>query len=924
MAGPSWFENQLLAREHKKKLLEKMLSGKKKPLAEPESTDVVAHTAAEPPSEPQHEEVARQLYEAPKVAFFDRSGEVPFAPGDALRNLATLYLEAADNRTAAIALVWPSVINVLPLVHTVATLQRWQVGDKLGVRGLLFPAKQNSFYPLNHVFLDTDALVALANELYEEASPNAPRNPRVTRSLHEKDPFLFLLGTLRLESKGQIIRPCVNELLPHFFLAEANATLGNYGSEFYEHLIGRLRSRKWKGDLRNQFQNLGDPKSSPDSLFALSYRLSPEELRNALRQIHHVGAPEVLLLDATRPARIALGNWRRRLSLFIEIASEVFSERAPGLLVVTDDPRAIGLLKSQLYKDAERARQKGKRQTSPILKVNAIACPTISSGLQAVGSQECSAPELRQYAVRIMDAEAASVVQKFLRLTGESRLTPDEIKPLRSAVDFLTRLSGLPCGVRMLSDWMEERQFTEQARGSFTWPTYRAALMRFVNEGLAGPARSTLETALEQADQIWRRCENATPFALAMLEEIRNSLATGEKVQAVFTKPVYKLLAERYLNAQLDAEHYGRVTCHLSGELCGMLGQSAGQLVMAGIDDEILRVLVVDNRIPDNTKLLLTHRTATYLQQSLDPILGFPEMAAYQPRILGLLSQLQKLGTSDGSILLQSEDFVLPTFSFSNAEREVPSDFDDADAWRIELEEGETLLRRGSATAYVYDPANPDAGPGGFRKTTFQELHAGDRVFDMSSELREVVEVELTTAGVDLAHDRPFEPFLRAYHKRIIEQLNRYFKAKTLEGQVRLLREHIEQENPELTDLPKHIKHWVDLGKAEGTEFQELLPHAPRRFKHFEVFCKSLHLESSEINLHWSCAINPIRVSRIKDGRSVSDIYTRSLFDPASAVIYQRLSRETLDGLYERALENVHMVTGVSAPKNGDNKELDD
>ena len=144
-------------------------------------------------------------------------------PAAAFIGLADLYLSAAENRSRHIALVWPTEIRTLAIVHALATLARWNEGDKLGVRGGIFPAKSNVFHPLNHMYLDRSELFRRAQSM-NEVQPNE----RVKRSCPDKDAFLFALGDRSLSAvPGEPLHPAVAS----FFLT-STASQGS--------LVGRL------------------------------------------------------------------------------------------------------------------------------------------------------------------------------------------------------------------------------------------------------------------------------------------------------------------------------------------------------------------------------------------------------------------------------------------------------------------------------------------------------------------------------------------------------------------------------------------------------------------------------------------------------------------------------------------------------------
>jgi hypothetical protein len=106
----------------------------------------------------------------------------------------------------------------------------------------------------------------------------------------------------------------------------------------------------------------------------------------------------------------------------------------------------------------------------------------------------------------------------------------------------------------------------------------------------------------------------------------------------------------------------------------------------------------------------------------------------------------------------------------------------------------------------------------------------------------------------------------------------------------------------------------VNLGYAPGTPFDELRPQAPRHFKVFAAFASALGLSATEAAYFWQAAIHPIRVNRRIDGRYVSDVYARILFDPESAMVHAKLSAKDIASLFAEARRNVYTVVAVEEP----------
>ena len=200
----------------------------------------------------------------------------PSAPSRGLSQLVNLYLHAAEHRSRHIALVWPACPRTLVLVHALATLERWAVGDKLGMRGAVYPVKSNVFHPLNDLHLDRMAVLRHANDLIE-SGPNA----RVKRGLQPKDAYLYSLNSLSPEER-ESFNPTVGELLPHFLAGPDFTAWQSCENHLLAHIKAKLTRRAHGRALQGNRSVIGSPSTAPDALFALDGRLTDAELKKAL------------------------------------------------------------------------------------------------------------------------------------------------------------------------------------------------------------------------------------------------------------------------------------------------------------------------------------------------------------------------------------------------------------------------------------------------------------------------------------------------------------------------------------------------------------------------------------------------------------------------------------------------------------------
>jgi hypothetical protein len=842
-------------------------------------------------------------YGRAKLRVFRGDEEIPSVPGTALAGLVDLYREAATERSFHIALLWPAAIRVLPLVHIFATAERWSLGDKQGVRGLLYPTKANTFFPLNHLFLGRTELLRFGRDLAELPSRE---NTLVTRSCRDKDPVLIKAGSF------QELRPCVNEIFPHFERLSDTSDWESYADDLLENVLTRLRRHAEKGALRAQLAALGNPQTAPDALFAIGYQLTKTPVRKALESVTRVNGAEVVILDATRPSRIALERWATRVEEFVVALASTTQSNRPGLIVLTDDAGVVYQLRDRLKKRLDKL-----RSSAPInFRLGALVCCVPGDGLRSVNEAERESPGPKRFKIHIRDKDASKIVGALYKTVQTLSLTPDVAKPIKDAAGFLHKLSSLPSSQAVVNSWLDERDADIRFRDQFSWTSYRARVVEFAAAGHAGPHKGDLLKAVKTADALVAHYDAGTTLAHAVARAAEEP--AGDRVRIVFTRPILRLLASRFLERYTFAsgeswlDIANRVELLLTSDLERHLrAGETGRYVFVGVDDIVLVLLASDNRIPDGSQILMTYRAGLYMRWMLKPVLTFPAYERFKPRITMMLDQLaQQIGVDPHSVL-QQDDFVLPSFNFSLPRSAVSSDRDDEGSVRIELDDVPTIVRGEHSIGYVYDPAHEAAGATGFRSVEIGGVREGDHLFQLSEDLRELLEDVLRRAGIAISHDTPFESTLRQYHEHVIRCLRERFPQKTKTGQLEAIRERIAALHPEIVDLPDNISRWVSLGESLGTPFDELRPQAPRQFAHFKAFADALGFDQTSITWFWQSAIHPIRVNRRVDGRYVGDVYAKILFDPESAIVHSGLSRDDTDSLYQLARENVHTVLTV-------------
>lgn len=924
-------EDREAAAERRKAMVARVLSAhRNKPKRPVQKASIVQPEVAEPLRlEATLKLEKAPVYGAAGIALYREGESLPSLPSPALVQLVNLYLDVAHNRTRQIVLVWPTAPKTLLTIHALATLERWKTGDKLGVRGSIFPAKSNVFFPLNHLHYDRQQVLRLASDLVQLAGSSSAQIP-IVRNLSEKDPFLLSLGSIKSDSP-EPFNPTVADLLPTYMATAGFSRWDSCSQILLKHVTTRFKKRSHKYAVRNNCEIIGDPRKAPDALFALDGRMSKDELRRALQKLASCGPPDVILVNATRVVRKSAHGWDKHITRFCTAVEEVFpKERRPGILIITDEPHAARGLREQLHELNDKLKQHERHwKGHNAYEITAVCNGTPDDALMEPGQEVVEMPMPREFDVEVVDAEANAVISKLYRIA--KALGRVEAQPVLDAAGYLSRMAALPCGVATLSEWLSLPTTSEHSRRVFSWLTYHTALTVFAQHEKCGAEKANILECIKAGTRLFENYQVATPFAERLASLVDHYAITKKRpVALIFTNAVYRRLAERFLSDYANFSSGASYTSFAaqieylpSTQLANRLDHLANyQLVFAGLDDEGLRLVMTDNRIAKHTAILLTTRTGQYLKGTLDPLVKYYDaFKTLKPRMESILRHLRYL-TVDRSILSLG-DYVMPTFhSEQGANTDDEGSTSDPEAWRVSLENGQSLYRRPTHHVYLYDPTSEYATERGFRACQICDLKKGDRLFCMSQELRELVEVTLKTAGVPVAHDKSFETDLRDYHAEVKSLLKEHYPGRSRAQQVRDLRrrmlEDLEANNPSISKElpgPAAVGHWIDLGAADDTAFEDLQPQAPQRLEYFVSFAQALGLKPLEIKYFWREVITPIRNVRRLDGRHLSERYTYMLLHPESAMLNAGIPRETIKMLFNKARDNVVVIDKVELAK---------
>lgn len=834
----------------------------------------------------------------------------------AMRKLADNCLEIAQNKTCNVAMLWPGKIECLPFAHVLACIERWSNGYKLGIRTVFYPATQSSFYPLNHIQADRETIHQITNRVSEVSTGS--NVVEVKESFPEKDLMLFALNSVADKSKKEQLQPCLNELFPHFYLTTGNKKElfdQSYKDNFLKHIVTRLPSRGHKKALKDfSFDKLGDPSTAPDAIFALSYKMKKNELASALQNINGVGKPDLILIDATQSSFSRTNNLRNHITAFIKLVNEKLSS-APGILIVTDDPQQMAQLRASI--NAEIVTKRIRH----FLPTRGICHPFQNKGLESQQPQET--PSKRgniTIKVDVTDKESSKLIDQAYRYRGQMSELTEVAEALASASLFIRTMSNLPSSKQILNEWLDDSSADEQQRRYYDWIAYKNMVTQSMESGISFELSKKIKIWIRHIDKVIESYESGTPLAIAMADRVISYVKSNFHTLVVLKNQFYVMLAQNYLRAHIgeislsddQAENlYKNVKFISVSNLKSEIRKGyASRLVACFVNSEVLRILMTDKHLPSHVDLLLTQSSATYMYYSLKPVLEFAEFEPYHTRVKTIIDQMKRINLEGGGVL-PFNDMETPVFSSSLINTTYKNcDGTERDMLKIIIEDGGVLYRGLHSIVFVYEPAAVESHNHGFRAVHAEKLNSGDRIFVMSDDLHDMVETIFKAAGVKLSNDGKFEKILRLYHRQVLEKSKELFPGGIME-RVRGIRAAMTKDNPKLEGKLSNVRYWVDLDQAEDKPFNELMPQAPMNFENFEAFLKILGFDSMQIKMFWEGAIKQVRGVRIIDGLHFGDHYSRVLFDPSAATTYDKVPKESLQLLREKALENIYQVTAV-------------
>jgi hypothetical protein len=814
--------------------------------------------------------------------------------------VSTLLSAAADGSTT-LCLVWPAKMVSLPLLHSLANIERIFARDLRGLRTLLYPATHACRAPLHAVLADKTQLSNFYRTLWER-QPNGS----IAEVTNTSSPALLAaLGAINdvRNYHPEVPNPSLAELIPIFVFDPVKQVWSTTVVNPLERTLSKVDRLANRQNLRLKINaEWAKPANAPGALMALHHstkkKLWPVAL--AAGALKDEGRPEVLLFDATHAAIRTNHVSVKRIQDLLLAAHENGLSNA-GSVIVTDDPRTFFVLRAQLKSlKLTFSTKEWAAESEDVL---------LSPQPAAIGWQ----PVVRSnsnFSVSIVDRDASQVALTFQRvLPSAGNEESGAHKALLQASMYVLRLSNLPAGYTDLTAASTEAGSSDYVSQQNAWTPAKQALIEALASGELNAVRTTVLRAIERAEQLIDDWNDATPMAARMLAEVKKIAVSGRRgIALVLPKTRYVLLAHRFLQRRLGSDWAAaepRVEWHtLSSVAKTLTGDHKGKhFVFVGVNQDVLRFLMTHPDVPHGTAVLVAYRQADSTRTTLNSMKQLEAFKPYRGRI-GLLAQEldRRLAEVPNPVAIDRLREMPMTFKFDD--RDHAAQGGDQSYYRFELEGGGIAYASGWIYRHVPDEDPP------FRRTPASTVQSGDFIFRMSDELTANLEssLQLNSEGTSSIVD-PVRMLLKLYHDDVQTRCELMFgstKRSTLAREIHA--KMIEVDADAMNCRQGRVYYWLALGRHGDTR-----PHAAKDAKYFRTFCKSLGITDEAAEQHWAFIRNARRLNQYL-GRELAARYAEILLRPESALIYRKVPEEAIKRLQQDALRCVYRVERVVPP----------
>ncbi len=819
----------------------------------------------------------------------------PWAQG-----LVSTLLQAADQGGVHLCLVWPVRFDSLVVLHALASIERNFAGDLRGMRSLLYPGTYNSRAELQGALVDRLQLSDFYRSLWN-VEEKATRIAAHTRS-QSFEAMLSALNDIRLYHP-EVENPTLGEIIPVFMYETARRCWAAVVQSPLERSLRKVEHRAHRTSIRDKVNaEWSNANKAPGALMVLHYTARKNTWKDALGALglRGEGKPEVFLLDATSSADQRSYSAVRRIPDFLHYAVDNGYQNV-GSVVITDDPKTFFVLRARLkeLKWEPKTHTWAAEADEAVLSTNAVSADWSAE-------QRSNA----NFSVGVVDRDASEVALAFQKLAHEAG-NEDSVgrHAVMAAYLYVLRLSNMPAGYKDLTAEAVESGGEDFGSQRNAWTPVRLGLQEVLQSGTLNTKRAEADRAIIKAEQLIDDWTDATPMAARLLREVQKHAVEGQEgLSIVLPNKKYILLAHRFLQRKLG-EQWATAEIRLDWHTLAsvdktLTGERRGRhFAFAGVNRNVLRVLVTHPDIPHGTTVLISYKQADSTLTTLTSMKSLEAFKAYRGR-MGLLAQEleRRLKEIPNPLVIGNLGEFTMTFRLDDNEPEAAG---EQAYYKFELEGG----GRAYASGWLYR-YEPDEDPF-FRRVAASSILEGDFIFEMSDELRSKLEAALQLKSDGLGSVvYPARALLKLYHDDVKSRCDLLFKATKRSALAREIHAKMMEIDPKAVECRQgRVYYWLGI-QAEG----ETRPHASKDSKFFKIFCKALEISDEQAMHHWDFIRNARRLNQ-NLGRQLSARYAEILFQPESAAVYRKVPEAVIKRLQQDALRCVYRVECVVPPQ---------
>lgn len=811
-------------------------------------------------------------------------------------------------------LLWPQRPDGVAAFHALAALHRISECDRAGLATLLFPWSRSIGGTQRTLLVDRDYICKVTLQALNRVLQDSSEHPAFG--------FLMALHSLKhllasgkkdkrfrkaLSDNPGLMHPTLFEITPQHGVQ--NAGLRPYTNQF----LRRLRRHTWIGDRPEHIDNACDPCRTPFFLFGVhADAVRVKQFRLAGLDPRHGGrAPDIVLLDLTRRGRNRLGkNWRQSLARFLGIVRDLYSERVPPVLAITDDVFILQALRWEILKEYDIRREvetKHKRPSAARLVLHPKSDPldpeTITPG------------SLSEFTAEVYGSDVLGIVEFALKLRRSLLDSGDEeiADAVTTAMQVVQNLIGLPGSPRQFHDFLTENYegYERHSMGArYDHLAPRSRIKSALQLGLAGTNHQHLSQFLDAYDKLCAIAASDNPGRKLFDKSLQGLIFKSTKSIVVFSSELLRGFAEWRVETD---RALSQVQPKLGSKLRFVDRREAIEELDLDRQEQKLfhRILFVEP-YPDD---LLHVLTRPWLPEKVVVLsnLALAEQTLRRIRILRDLDGIQPVDEklsivqSEFERALQGRLIQVPDL---DAEPPMPrlgtldlttAGTPGSGALRVITTSGDLQIRAfdGSEVA-AYEPDSLQI----FSRKLARDLVPGDQICVFSPDF-----VGMAREKLNLSANA--SEILPLYHKAVAEAALR-LPGIDMTAKTQALRERMLEIDSALTlPTPQAMRHWIDVADLVDAPRDEVRPQAPRDRRHYLCFMAALGISDEVARQYWDWGIFWTRSMRIRSGAAFHQVFMGILIDPhGTASRLPEKRRHDVWRIYETAEH--HVVTVVS------------